>query len=228
MFEIDEKTKSFTEDESLQIKLPASESAGYTQFDGIFENIFILRNYKVLEKRSLADVNEVTLSIKLEEKVHPTAGNQMILSNDGSVCAIGGGNDKSHFYLIDLESKEQHKVTSATAVHSHAPCFINGNTAFVAIGGWDSSVEIWDINTRKSIRTLDLTGGLCSASKHNLLAFGSNQGILRLWDVRNWEVVHSSTFDGLQAYSLHLTSDLKFLTIAGTTGGDKCIVLEIK
>ena len=181
----------------------------------------------MLEKRSLTDVNEVTLSIKLEEKVVGTAGNQMILSSDGSVCAIGGGNDNPHFYLIDLESRDQHKLVSASAVHSHAPCFINGNTAFVAVGGWDSSVEVWDIKTQKSVRTLDLVGGISSASVHNLLAFGSNKGILCLWDVRNWEVVHSSTFDGLQAYSLHLTSDLRYLTIAGI-GGDKCIVLEIK
>ena len=67
----------------------------------------------------------------------------------------------------------------------------------------------------------------CSASSSNILAFGSDQGVLRLWDVRSWEVVHEETFDGLQAYSLHLTNDLKYLTIAGI-GDDKCIVMEIK
>ena len=42
MFEIDEETKSFKKDEVLEINLPESDKAGYTQFDGEFENIFIL------------------------------------------------------------------------------------------------------------------------------------------------------------------------------------------
>ena len=64
-----------------------------------------------MEKRNARNSDDVLLSIQLEEKVADTAPKQMALSNDGSVCAIGGGNDKKYFYLVDLESKEQHKIS---------------------------------------------------------------------------------------------------------------------
>ena len=95
----------------------------------------------------------------------------------------------------------------------------------MAIG---SKVEILSIKSKTSIRQLDLENGWCSTSTNNILAFATSKGLMRLWDVRNWEVVHSSTFDGLKAYSLHLTPDLKYLTIAGFGTGDKCVVMQIK
>ena len=89
-------------------------------------------------------------------------------------------------------------------------------------------VEIWSIKSKTSIRKLDLGSSWCSTSTNNILAFATATGLMRLWDVRNWEVVHSSTFDGMQAYSLHLTPDLKYITIAGVGDGDKCVVMQIK
>ena len=39
------------------------------------------------------------------------AGQKLLsLSDDGTVCAVGGGDRKSYFYVIDLESKAQHKL----------------------------------------------------------------------------------------------------------------------
>ena len=167
------------------------------------------------------------LSIQLDEKTSGAALKQIALSNDGSACVIGGGNDKPYFYLIDLESQEQHKITSVIQEDTYAPCFINGGTELVAFGSRGKFVEVCDVSSKQSVKALDLVQGTSSASTHNILSFASQQGILRLWDIRNWEVVHSSTFDGLKAYSLHLTSDLTYLTIAGN-GGDKCVVLQIK
>ena len=225
MFKFNAGDKSFKEDESLRIAV--EDFIVYTQFDCSFENIFLLMNKNVLEKRSLNELNTVQLSIKLEEKVEATALGQMVLSSDGTVCALGGGNDKQYFYLVNFASREQHKMTSSILTDTYAPCFINGATEYVAVGAWGDVVEIWDIRKRQSVRTLDLVNGTCSASKNNILAFASSNGVLRLRDVRNWEVQHSKTFEGLYAYSLHLTADLKYLTIGGK-GGDNCVVMKIK
>ena len=111
-------------------------------------------------------------------------------------------------------------MTSDVITDTFAPCFINGDTEFVAVGAFEGT-EIWDIRNNACMC-------MCSASTNNIFAFASYYGVLRLWDVRNWEVMYSSTFAGMQAYSLHLTPDLKYLTIAGTGDGDGCVVLEIK
>ena len=49
----------------------------------------------------------VSLSIKLDEKVTGEGMNQLALSNDGTFCAIGAGQNKAYFYLIDLESQSK-------------------------------------------------------------------------------------------------------------------------
>ena len=129
--------------------------------------------------------------------------------------------------MIDLQSQEQIKLTSDVITDTYAPCFINGGTEFVAVGAYEG-VEIWDVGNKTSVKKLELKESKASASTNNILGFGSVYGVLRLWDVRNWEVLYSSTFAGMNANSLHLTSDLKYLTIAGTGDGDGCVVLEIK
>jgi len=182
----------------------------------------------VLEKRNIRNTSEVLWSIQLDEKVNDSAVKQMVLSNDGSVCAIAGGQGKPYFYVIDVENQLQQKITSDIQASVYAPCFINGATELFAVGRYGKFVEVWDLGTQKAIKRLDMLQGFSSASTHNILAFASKQGILRLWDIRKWEVVHTSTFDGMQAYSLRLTSDLKFITIAGVGAGDRCVVLQLK
>ena len=227
MYKFDVAERSFEEDEALQISLSDKDDLSYPVFDQTFENIFYLKNYEVVEQRSIDDLKKVKMSIRLEAKVVSTAMKQLALSNDGRFCAIGSGFKKPSFYLIDLKNKQQFKLTTKVIINSYAPCFINGDTQYLAIGGY-KGVEVWDINSRKSLTILEFpSSGWCSASSSNILAFGSETGLLRLWDVGNWEVVHEQTFIGLQAYSLDLTADLKHLTIAGN-GGDKCIVMEIK
>ena len=160
----------------------------------------------------------------MEKRVSPVITKQLALSNDGTVCAIGGGHGNP-LYLIALESKTQHKLTSDVLKATFAPCFINGDTEFVAVGG-SGKMEVWDIKNKKPVKVLDGEGS-ATASTNNILAVG-RAGVLELWDVRNWEMFYSSDFEGLDPKSLHLTSDSKYLTIAGKEGGDKCVVLEIK
>merc|ERR1712154_257202 len=108
----------------------------------------------------------------------------------------------------------QQKLVSKMMSHSLAPCFINGDNEYVALGS-DPGVEVWDLSKKESLRKLDIDDGLCSASINDILAFASYGGELRMWDVRNWEMVQSITFGGLKSRSLYLTADLKYLTIGG-------------
>ena len=200
------------------------------EFDRIFQNIFILKNKEVLERRSIDEVSEVVMSIKLKQKVDTSAASkQLSLSDDGTMCAIGGGYT-SHFYLVNLESKAQHKLTSKTLRQTRAPCFINGATAFVAVGGGDEQgVEIWDLAKKEANQLFKVDSGYigCMTSTNNILAVASSNGKLQLRDVRNWDVFYSSEFEGLYTYSLHLTADSQYLTIGGQLG-DQCVVMKVQ
>merc|ERR1712087_459969 len=119
---------------------------------------------------------------------------------------MGEGIGKT-LYLIALESKTQAKITSDVLDFTWCPCFINGDTEFAAVGG-KFKIEIWDIKNKKSAKVLNGRGD-CLASTNNILAVG-RQGVLQLWDVRIWEMFHSSDFQSLDPKSLHLTSDSKY------------------
>ena len=130
--------------------------------------------------------------------------------------------------MIDLQNSLQHKFTSELRT-TYAPCFINGQTELVAIGGWRPSyVEIWDIKQQKAVKVLKINKGdvECSASTNNILAIATESKFLGLWDVRNWEMVHSKEIS-MAPKSLYLTSDSKYLTIGGQYG-QACIVMEIR
>ena len=104
MFVVDKENKSFLEETSLTLTLGAEEHIAYPEFDSDFKHIFILPNKQVLEKRTLNNISEVAMSIVLDQKVVNMQTRQMVLSHDGSVCAIGGGQAKPG-YMIDLTQK---------------------------------------------------------------------------------------------------------------------------
>ena len=229
MFVVDAEKKAFNEDESLQLCLANQDRITFTEFDTTYENIFILKNQIILEKRDVNDINEIKLSIELGEEVRKSQSKQLSISNDGTFCAIGGGISKRYFYVVDLQNAQQHQFVSEVLTHTFAPCFINGQTELVAIGDWKKRwVEVWDIKKQKAVKVLEINKGdvECSASTNNILAVATMKKFLGLWDVRSWEMIYSKEFS-LTPKSLHLTSDSKFLTIAGS-GGEKCIVMEIK
>ena len=227
MYRFKRADKSFQEDFSPEIQVAGL--IPFCEFDKKFENIFILKDYEVLEKRNITDANTVITSINLDEKVTHSYLRQMTLSDDGSVCAIGGGAN-SYFYLIHLETKSQHKLSSKVMEKTFCPCFINGDTDYVGIGGYyTNDVEIWDVKKKEAFKVLLVGENVCCmTSTNNILAVAATQGDLQLWDVKKWEKFFSFKFEGLPPTSLHLTSDSKYLTVAGREGGDKCVVLELK
>ena len=74
----------------------------------------------------------------------------------------------------------------------------------------------------------------CAYSANNILAVGffdgkNNVADLKLWDVNNWDLIHSSQYT-MVLRCLHLNADCKYLTIGGsknTDGGEKCVVLQV-
>merc|ERR1712083_1240394 len=129
---------------------------------------------QVLQRVSLSDVKTVQINLKLETATsweYGTDAKQLAISNDRSVCVVGDGG-KAYFYLIDLKSNAQHKLTSSTLTGTHSPCFINDEAEHVAVGGdRGQGVEIWDIKSKEAVRVLP-TGGAankCLASTNNIL-----------------------------------------------------------
>ena len=68
MFKFDAANKSFEEEEARRICLGDEDQINYSEFDGNIENIFILKNLKVLEKRTIGAMNETLSSFELEKK----------------------------------------------------------------------------------------------------------------------------------------------------------------
>lgn len=236
MFEIDAVGKSFDEDESLRLCLGHSDKISYIEFDRTCEHIVFLKTGSVehihdttmtLELRAVDNINETVMSIELDGIMQYTSrAKQMALSDDGTLCAVGGGWTKNYFHLIDLQTAVQHKMTSKELKRTYLPCFINGKTDLMAMG--DEHVEIWDIKTQRAIQILFFGKNLIlgTASTNNILAVATLDGHLGLWNVLNWEKFFSKEFS-MEPLSLYLSADLKYLTIAGN-GGEKCIVMEIK
>ena len=225
-FVFDVVTKLFAEDEIMRVTLFDSDEIYCVEFAQDFENIFLVKNGDVLERISVSGDKALdSVNIKLEEKVKINSfSKQVALSDDGQWCAIGTGG-KAFWYLVHIPNKKQYKLESATMTYHCAPSFINGGSEYIAIGGKDQC-EIWDINTRSSLRVISGIGSvLASCSVNNILAVGCYDKVLRLYDVKTWDLVHSQNY-GVAAYSLDLTSDLKYLTMSGSHG-QKCIVLKI-
>jgi len=237
-FCVDSKTKSFDEDESLRITWNESDDIHGVEYDKNAENMFFVKNGVHFEQRHVSGDKEVVMKMKLKEAVKGGSINSSVcVSDDGSLCVISGGPFNPYWFLIDVVHQKQTKVTSDNLKNSYTPCFINGANDYVAIAG-EGVVEIWSVATKSSLRVLecdvtansstsfgeDMVYGMCSVQ--NILAVGSRRSKLRLFDVRTWEMVHSKEYQ-IAINSLHLTPDLKYLTIGGVEG-EKCIVTKLQ
>merc|ERR1712087_507550 len=174
------------------------------------------------------------MSIELEEKIGSSEFKLLTLSNDCSFCAVGGGFDTTYSYVLDLEKKTQRKLTSKVLTNTSAPCFINGNAEYVAVGGGRGEcVEIWDIEKNTAARVLKIDDNWieCTFSTNNILAVGSNSmraglNALQLWDARDWTMLKSFKY-GVLPKAITLTDDGRYLSIGGYKG-ELCVVLQIK
>ena len=92
--------------------------------------------------------------------------------------------------------------------------------------GWRPG-QIWDLEKQEVVKSLkqdNIISG--TASVNNILAVCGWDKMLRLYDVRNWEVFYEQKLE-MTPFSIHLTADSKYVTIGGQRG-EACVVLEIK
>ncbi len=73
----------------------------------------------------------------------------------------------------------------------------NANGRYVVSSSWDRMLKIWDVTTKKELRTLpDFTEGLTSAkvafsSDSRFVASGSADGTLKIWESMTGRVIHT-------------------------------------
>ena len=91
MFRINEADDCFEGFKSLRIELDESDVINFCEFDQNFENIFIVRNQSVLEKRSMADLQSVSMRIELEERIGDSVSKLLDISNDGKWSVLFDG-----------------------------------------------------------------------------------------------------------------------------------------
>jgi len=230
MFKVipDKQKYTFVRDEDYSFKV-AGGDINYCCFDRNCRRVVVVVNRNTLELRSVSDIKKVVRKIFLKQRVVFMPLRCMQVSADGGMCVVAGGYKQQRFYLIDLNKKKQYELWSEYLTDTLAPCFINGDTEYMFVADNDGRMEIWDVQKKKPVKVLQTDTKKivqASASTHNILAIGSKDKTLRLYDVTNWECVMEKSFN-CTGYSLDLTHDLKYVTFAGH-GGDRCIVLEIE
>jgi len=227
-FSIEPDSKSFTEDDSLKLSFAEDDIVQCFEFDKNCENVFLVKNFMDFQQRAVTRGHEVVQSMTLEAKLSDSSiVKYLAVCDDGTLCAIAGGTNK-FWYLIDVQAQKQTKVVSKSLTdYSFSPTFVNGETETIVISG-KGKFEIWDIASLTSLKVINVgkASVYSTCSVNNLLAVGSFDKNMYLYDVRSWDEIYSHRYQ-MEIQSLHLTEDLKYLTIGGTKG-ELCVVLEIK
>merc|ERR1712062_427489 len=103
--------------------------------------------------------------------------------------------------------------------HARSPCFINGGSNLVAMGGFAfEGVEIWSVAEKKLVHHIEESDAVYVASMYSangILAvgfgdgFGGGNSYLQLYDVSSWSIIYRYDIE-LRPYSLFLTEDNKY------------------
>jgi len=223
VFEVSDDGKQFTENKSLRITLADSDKINFCEFDKKVENVYLVKNGNILEQRTVSGDQGLVMSLNLEQSVSGTE-KQLCLSDDGNWCAIASRS--KYWYLVDNIQRKQFKLESKSLGSTYSPCFIGGGSERVVIGG-NPKFEVWDINTRSSLQIVSGLGSYvnCTVSVGNIVAVGTGDKVLSLYDATTWNVIYSKKYE-MEPFSLHLTADQKYLTVAGYKG-ELCVVLKL-
>eukprot|EP01084_Bolivina_argentea_P071594 130112_1 len=222
------------EESSLNLKLEDDHQICWVELDKQSQFIYLIVDYGFLEQRLMNDMSKIVTSIKLDETIHWQTFKQIALSNDGSLCIIAGGRDSNYFYIIDIGTTEQTKISTTSLRSTYGPSFINGENKQISIGG-EGKVAIYDVNNKILVKTIDLfenpTIGLgrvtCTHSVNNLLAVGGHGSFLKILNIENWSVMYDEKYEIKYAYSLTISVDGQFLCFGGY-GGEGCILWKIQ
>jgi len=223
-FSVDSETKQFTEDEARRITFLDSDTVNHVDYDAEFENVYLVKNKKVFEQRALSGDQGVVASVELEGRIDFNEKKRVSVSSDGRYWAIATG--FKYWNLVDIQNQSQFKLVSEKGVWSFSSTFIEGDAVRVVIGG-DRNMEIWDVEFRSPLRVVSDIGHQvqCLCSVNNVLAVSSYDKVLQLYDTNSWNKFYSKKYE-MMPQSLQLTSDLKYLVMAGEKG-ELCLVLKI-
>merc|ERR1712062_49507 len=126
-------------------------------------------------------------------------GKFSVIGAAGNSSRSGGGSESNFFYLISLETQEQFKLTTKHLTNTMSPCFINGESRLIAIGGLKGEgVEIWSVEDKEMVHRIDdcddeYTFVMCLFSANGILAAGFRSMVrtakpyLHLYDVKSWD-----------------------------------------
>ncbi len=137
----------------------------------------------------------------------------MAFSADGEVLATSGGTgafvwDAHTFFYKPLAGVSGHK-SSVNAVA------ISADKKFLASGGWDWAVRVWDTNTSKSVAELkghtSAVWGLAFSGDGKTLSSVSSDRILFIRETGTWKQLHEITICGPALPGLFYSSDSKLL-----------------
>ena len=152
---------------------------------------------------------------------------QVAFSSDAKFCAIAGGRDCESWHLIEIPYQLQYKMTSSHLENSFAPCFLDEQRVFI---GGKSRFEIWSLEHLNAVKVVKSLPGdkwiNCACSREQMLVVGSSDNSVMVFDTRNFDMIHSINYIMIPQ-SVHLTPDLKYLTVSGESG-ERCVVSEIK
>lgn len=108
-------------------------------------------------------------------KISPDNKSVVFLGNNGKIMVVSTQSNKL-LYELKMNSK------------GNGVCFTDDHT--LICGGDDGDIYIWDLNMRRCIRRFSDEGTIkitCMESSGNLLAVGSNTGVVNLYDTNAQE-----------------------------------------
>ena len=224
----------FEEDIAMNFDVKDKE-INYVDVDASFEHIYMILDFQILQQRAMSNIQSIKANIRLPQKIEWNGSKQMSLSHDGKLCAVGGGEEKNFFYLVDVETG-QHTRIESTCLNifkgCYCPCFINGEKKQIAVGDERGKVEIFDIESKSLVRTIKALSAPVSSlhSVNNMLAVAGGESALKVFYVPNWTVVLEEKFKMRLGKHLHLSSD-NYLSFGGVNSKDDdeaCIVWKIE
>eukprot|EP01017_Pseudomicrothorax_dubius_P010530 TRINITY_DN13774_c0_g1_i5.p1 TRINITY_DN13774_c0_g1~~TRINITY_DN13774_c0_g1_i5.p1 ORF type:complete len:365 (-),score=62.76 TRINITY_DN13774_c0_g1_i5:167-1261(-) len=170
------------------------------------------------------------------------AGNQVLgidFRSDGELLASGGKDYKVRVY--DDDTKSLSVVFNGAewqyTGHSNrvfAVKFLNDNPNMLISGGWDNTIQIWDIREGKSVGSIygaSISGDSLDYSKGTILT-GSyrNKDQLQLWDLGERKLIETldwgSNFDSAFIYGAQFSKNDGQYIIAGCVGNNQVRVFD--